>query len=57
MNINTLNDLFPIVPYGSDSDSDKEMEIVAAPTSAEHGKLVLQQNTHSRLNLLFCLML
>ena len=46
MNINMLNDLFPIVSYASSSDDESEtdaMDVVAAPPSAERGKLPLQQ--------------
>ena len=48
MNINALNDLFPIVSYASSSDDESEadaMDVVAAPPSAERGKQILQQTT------------
>ena len=41
MNINALNDLFPIVSYGSSSDGESsadDMDVVAAPPSAERGE-------------------
>ena len=48
MNINMLNDLFPIVSYASSSDDESEaeaMDVVAAETPAERGKQTLQQTT------------
>ena len=44
MNINMLNELFPIVPYtNSDNESDVEpMDVANASPSAERGKQLLQ---------------
>ena len=44
MNINMLNELFPIVPYtNSDDESDVEpMDVANASPSAERGKQLLQ---------------
>ena len=56
MNINSLNDLFPIVPYGSSSDDEStvdDMDVVVAPPSAERGEQNLQQTTNSRVNFNF----
>ena len=41
MNINALNDLFPIVSYASSSDESEAeaMDMVAELTPAERGKL------------------
>ena len=47
MNINALNDLFPIVAYGSSSDDEssvEDMDVVAEPTPAECGKLSSSKN-------------
>ena len=47
MNINALNDLFPIVAYGSSSDDEssvEDMDVVAEPTPAERGKLSSSKN-------------
>ena len=46
MNINILNDLFLIVAYRSSSDDEStvdDMDVVAEPTPAERGKLIIQQ--------------
>ena len=48
MNINALNDLFPIVAYGSSSDDEStadDMDIVVTSPSAERVKQTLQQTT------------
>ena len=60
MNINALNDLFPIVSYASSSDDESEaeaMDVVAAPTSAERGKQTLQQTTKFNASTLIIYML